>query len=215
MSTQKGRNVRVEIGATTGTTKTVTAITQANPGEATSTSHGQSAGTIGYLTSVEGMVELEGQAVSVSGPDTSLFDLEGIDTSDFGAFSGSCVFTPVATWKTLSEATSYEIPNAAADQLDTTTLLDNQRRSEAGMLAAQVVNFNAFSNPQGEAMALAIAAARAGDDLVFRITFPNGERRVFRGVPSLPGESVAVSQMATGGFGVNVKGRVLMLPAVS
>jgi hypothetical protein len=47
-----------------------------------------------------------------------------------------------------------------------------------------------------------------------RITASNGERRVFRGQPSLPGESQSVNALATSGFGVKVKGQVLMLPIV-
>lgn len=215
MSTQKGRNVRVEVGITEGSTDTVTAISKANPGVASATAHGNANGVIGYLTGVEGMTELEGQAVAVDDTATDAFDLEGIDTTNFGTFTDSCVFTPISAWATLSVLTQYEIPNAEADQLDVTTLLDNQKQSEAGMLAAQNVTFSGFSDPQLAAMAAVEAAARDGELLVFKITFPNGERRVFRGQPSLPGESVSVSQMATAGFGVTVKGRILKLPAVS
>jgi hypothetical protein len=57
-----------------------------------------------------------------------------------------------------------------------------------------------------------LAAARAGTSMTFRITLSNGERRVFRGVCSLPGESQGISQAATGSFKVAVKGRVHRLP---
>ena len=52
MSNVKGRGVRVEIAATYGTPITVTAVTLASPGVATSAAHGQSNDTVGYFSSV-------------------------------------------------------------------------------------------------------------------------------------------------------------------
>jgi hypothetical protein len=213
MSTQKGRNVRVEIAATYSTAKSVTGITKANPGVATSAAHALAEGAIGYFSGITGMTELEGQAGSVDATATNTFNVEGVDTTLFGTMTGTCSFTPVATWVTLSTATSYQISGGDIDQLDTTTLLDTIKQQDVGMLAAQTVSFDAFSDPQLAAMALAEAAAMTGGYIVMRISFPNGERRVFRGQPSLPGESVAVSAMATGSFSVTVKGRVLKLAA--
>ncbi len=214
MSTQKGRNVRVEVAATYTAAKTVSTISLANPGlVTTSAAHSMAEGTIGYFDGVSGMTELQGQAASVDTTLSTTFLTEGLNTTGFGALTGTCTFVPVATWTTLSTSTSYQIGGGEADQIDTTTLLDVVKQSDVGMLAAQTVSFDSFSDPQLAAMALLEAAAIAGGYVVMRITFPNGERRVFRGIPSLPGESVAVSAMATGSFSVSVKGRLLKLPA--
>jgi hypothetical protein len=214
MSTQKGRNVRVEVAATYTAAKTVSTISLAAPAlVTTSVAHAMAEGTIGYFSGVTGMTEIEGQAASVDTTLASTFLTEGISTVGYGALSGTCSFTPVATWTTLSTSTSYQIGGGEADQIDTTTLLDVVKQSDVGMLAAQSVSFDSFSDPQLAAMVLLEAAAVSGSYVVMRITFPNGERRVFRGIPSLPGESVAVSAMATGSFSVTVKGRVLKLPA--
>ena len=67
MSTQTGRNVRVEIAATYDTAKTVSAVTKANPGVASSTSHGMANGAIGYFSdTTEGMNELAGGALAAT-----------------------------------------------------------------------------------------------------------------------------------------------------
>ena len=213
MSTQKGRNVRVEVAATYSTAKSVSAITKASPADVTSTAHALAEGAIGYFSGITGMTELEGQAASVDTTVTNSFKAEGINSTNYGTFSGTCSFTPVATWTTLSIATSYQISGGDVDQLDTTTLLDVIKQNDTGMLAAQEVSFDSFSDPQLAAMTLLEDAAMTGGYVLMRITFPNGERRVFRGQPSLPGESVAVSAMATGSFKVIVKGRVLKLAA--
>lgn len=213
MATHKGRAVRVEVAATYNTAKPVTAVTQADPGVVTSTAHALAEGVVGYFTGVEGMTELEGQVASVDNSLTNSFDLEDIDTTDFGTFSGSADFVPVATWATLSAATQYEIGGAEIGQLDTTTLLDNQVQQEGGMLSVQSVTLSKFSDFQAAAAQLLIKAARKGELVVVRITLSNGERRVFRGQPSLPSESLSVNQIATSNLSFVTKKQVLLLPA--
>lgn len=213
MSIQKGRNVRVEVAATYAAVKTVSGITKANPGVATSAAHGLTDGAIGYMSGITGMVELEDQVISVDAPVSATFNLEGLDTTNFGTMTGTCSFTPVATWLTLSNSTRYSLGGGAADELDKTTLLDISKKVEFGMNAAETVSIDGFSDPQAAAAGIVEAAARAGTDVVFRITLNNGERRVFRGQPSLPGEELGVNAIATGSFNVAIKGRIMKLPA--
>lgn len=97
MANVRGRGVRVEIAATYGTAKTVTAVTQASPGVATSSAHGMANDTVGYFSSVGGMVQLEDQACRVKNQTANTFDLQGLNTTGYTAFT-SGTFTPVATW---------------------------------------------------------------------------------------------------------------------
>jgi len=213
MSTQTGRNVRIEVAATYSTPKVVTAVTKASPGVATSTSHAMADATIGYFDDpTAGMDEIAGGAYSVDAPATNTFNLEGEDTTTFGTFT-SGNFVPVATWATLSVATGYSIDGGAADTIDTTRLLDRIKQQEMGLLAAQTVNVDGFSDAQNAAVALLRAAALVAGYVVVRMTLSNGERRIFRGQPSLPGEQMAVGQKATATLQFTVKGKVGMLPA--
>ena len=212
MSVPKGRNCRVEIAATYAAAKTVTAVTKAMPPVVTSATHAMTEGTIGYFDTAAGMDELLGQAGSVDATATNTFNAEGLDSTSFGTFT-SGTFTPVATWLTLSSATSYEIPEGSADELDATTLLDRIKQTEAGLLSAQNVQISKLSDMQLPALALVRAAALNNGFIVVRITLSNGERRVFRGQPGLPGESQGLGALASSGFGIKVKGQVLMLPA--
>lgn len=211
MSVPKGRNCRVEIAATYAAAKTVTAVTKAVPPVVTSATHALVEGTIGYFDTAAGMDELLGQAVSVDATATNTFNAEGLDSTGFGTFTSGTV-TPVATWLTLSSATSYDIPEGAADALDATTLLDRIKQEQAGLLAAQSVQLSKFSDMQLPALAIVRAAALNDGYIIVRITLSNGERRVFRGQPGLPGESQSVAALATSGFGIKVKGQVLFLP---
>lgn len=209
----KGRNIKVEVGATNGTPVTVTAVTQASPGVATATAHAQADATVGYFSGVSGMAQLEGQAVRVDAPVTNNFTLQGLNTTNYAAFTAG-TFTPVATWQTLAECDQYDIGGGAADKIDTTCLIDIVKHEENGLLPTQSVTLNIkATDTPSTAMALIEAAAQAGNSLVFRITLQSGAVRVFRGEPSLAGESVQTGAVGTGSLSVAVKGFALKLAA--
>lgn len=206
-----GRNVRIEVSKTEGAAKTVTAVTLANPGVATSTAHGLADGAAGYMNGVTGMVQLDGQAVRVNSPAADTFQLEGINTADYPAFTAG-TFVPVTAWATLSRAASYQIGGGDADKLDNTTLLDAIKQEVNGLLAAQTISIDLkLETTDDEALQLINAAAVAQDYLVFRITLADGAQRLFRGQPSMFGESVGQGAIGTGSFSVTVKGQLLRL----
>jgi len=210
-----GRNVRVEVSKTETAAKTVTAVTQANPGVASSTAHGLLDGSVGYFSGVAGMMQLEGQAARVDTVLTDSFALQGINTTNYPAYTAG-TFIPVSVWSTLSRAASYDIGGGDADQIDTTVLLDVIKQTANGLLAAQTVKFDLkLDTTDEEALTLVRAAALSQAYLVFRITLSDGCQRIFRGQPSLPGENVGQGALGTGSFSVTVKGSVLFLPAVA
>ena len=76
----------------TGTTKTITGITQANPGVLTSNSHGFSNGDEIYIVSVAGMTEINSRNYRVANSTTNTFTLTdlhdvAINTTSFSAYS--------------------------------------------------------------------------------------------------------------------------------
>lgn len=210
-----GRGLRVEVSKTIGAAKTVSAVSNANPGVATSAAHGMAAGVVGFFDEVTGMVNLDGQAVRVHAPATDNFTLQGLNTTNFPVFTGG-KFSPVTAWSTLSKSTSYQIGGGDANKLKTTTLLDDIEQEENGLLAAQTVSIELnHETVDPEALTLINNAAMEQEYLVFRITFKDGAQRVFRGQPSMPGENTSQGSLATGSISVTVKGRVLRLPAVA
>lgn len=210
-----GRNVRIEVSKTEVAAKTVTAVSLANPGVASSAAHALTDGSVGYFNAVTGMVNLEGQAVRVDTVLTDSFALQGINTTGYPAFTAG-TFVPVTVWSTLSRAGAYEIGGGAADKIDTTVLLDTIKQEANGLLAAQTVKIDLkLETTDEEALSLVTAAALSQAYLVFRITLADGAQRVFRGQPSLPGENVGQGALGTGSFDVTVKGQVLRLPAIA
>lgn len=210
-----GRGVRVEVQKTVAAAKTITAISLAKPGVATSTAHALADGTVGFLDAVAGMVNLDRQAIRIDAPAANTFELQGIDTTTYPAFTAG-TFVPVTVWSTLSRSSSYNIGGGAAEKIKTTVLLDEIEQQANGLLAAQTVSFNInHETVDEEALQLISVAAINQAYLVFRITFKDGAQRIFRGQPSMPGEDVGQGALATGTLEVTVKGQVLRLPAVS
>lgn len=213
MANVKGRGVKVEVAATYSTAKTVTAVTLASPGVATSASHGLTDGAVGYFSGVVGMVQLEGQACRVDNPQTGTFELQGLNTTNYSAFT-SGNFTPVATWSTLAESTSYDIGGGSADKLDTTTLIDLRKKNEQGLLDASSLTFGLIpQDVPSAALQIIESAAQAQTPVLFRITLPSGAVRIAYGEPGVPGESVQKGALGSGSFDVTVKGLVLKLAA--
>lgn len=213
MANVRGRNVRVEIAATYASDVTVTAVTLASPGVATATSHGLANDAVGYFYDVVGMAQLEKQACRVKNQTTNTFELQGLNTTGYSAYT-SGKFKPVATWSALSEATSYSIGGGASDKLDVTTLLDIVRKEEQGLLPTQNVSMNVIAqDTPSAAMLLLESAVQTQGLVVVRITLGNGAVRVFTGEPSTPGEDVNVGAVGTGAIDFAAKGFVLKLAA--
>lgn len=210
MTTAIGRGVRVEIGLTNGTAKTVTAITKASPGVATSSAHAMANGTVGYFVATGGgMPQIDGQAARVYNQATNTFEVQGLNTTGYSDWATG-TFIPVATWGTLAEAVGYSIGGGGADTLDDTKLMDVAKQELNGLLASDTVTLDVKSQTfDSSVMQLIQDASIAQTYLVFRITLQDGSVRVFRGQPSRPGESLQVGQLATGQISIKVKGFVL------
>jgi hypothetical protein len=213
MANVKGRGVTVEVSSTYGTAKVVSAVTKANPGVASSTSHAMANNTVGYFDDVVGMGQLQYQACRVKNTATNAFDLQGLNTTNFSDFT-SGDFIPVTAWATLSESTSYSIGGGAGDKLDATRLIDLFKQEEQGNLPVQTVSMSVLAqDTPSAAMLLLESAAQTATGVVVRITLPNGAVRIAYAEPSLPGEDVQQGQLGTGSLDFAVKGFVLKLAA--
>lgn len=211
MGTIVVRNVKLEVALTYSAAKTVTAVTLANPGVATSSAHGLANGAVGYWTATGGgMPQVDGQATRVYNQSTNAFDLQGLDTTNYSAWV-SGTFTPVATWATLAEMTDFSYGGSTADQLDDTKAGDVIKQVLFGPLPADVAQVGVLSQTySATAMAFIESAAINQAYCVFRLTIgQDGSVRVLRGMPSRPGESMQRGQLATGQFQIAAKGLIL------
>lgn len=94
------------ISSTIDAAKTVSAVTNANPGVATSAAHAYANGDIVLLSS--GWTELNDRAVRVANQSTNAFDLEGFNTTAVGRYpAGAGIGTAkkISAWTALSQIT--------------------------------------------------------------------------------------------------------------
>ena len=212
----KGRGIRVEVATTLAAAVTAgaTAITLANPGVVTDASHGLANNTVGFWNTMVGMEQLEDQAFRVKNQTTDTFEMQGLDTSAFTAFT-SGTYQVATAWSTLAESTAYSIPDASTEDLDATTLLDVIDVIDSGNLAAQPINFGNMLLRETPSAALTNLqnAALAGTKVLLRITLQGGGIRIYYGTPSAPGEDVQAKQLGRASVSVKGRGRLLKLAA--
>jgi hypothetical protein len=91
--------------------KTITGITQANPGVITSNSHGLSNGDEIFVDAIVGMTELNGRNYRVAGATTNTFTLVDL----FGNAINTTGFTAYASGGTATEIYNIATPYAVAD----------------------------------------------------------------------------------------------------
>jgi len=171
--------VGVAIQSALGAAKTITAITKANPGVASSTSHGFANGAFVLLT-IQGMTQLDNRVFRVANVAAGTFELEGENTSSYDTFTSGTA-EEITFGTNLATATTLNASGGEYDYEDTTTIHDSVR-SQIPTLAAPV-NYT-FENIWDVADAGLIALKSASDNKVkraVRLTFSNAQKVLFNG----------------------------------
>ena len=201
-----GRNTTVEVENTLGAAVTITAIKQADwlaspSGEqVTANAHGFINGDIVVFT-VSGMSQLDGQVARVANKTTNTFDIEGIDTTLYSAFTSGTV-QKVSAFLTLGVARSVQAGNVSPNRLESTTLLDNEKQYVLGMSDTPEITIDILSAPLDSAVVRLDTAARLGSNIVFRLTMSDASKRLFRGQVTTASESISVNELVTGSLAV-------------
>lgn len=99
------------LGGLNTTTRTITGITQANPGVVTSAAHGFANGDIVYISGVVGMTELNGLEFVIANVAANTFELKGINTTSYTAYSSGGTANRVSVVLTAAAAPSTSAPH--------------------------------------------------------------------------------------------------------
>ena len=94
-------------GQITEATKSISAITKANPAVVTATSHGYSNGDHVWINDVGGMTEVNGRRYTVANKTTNTFELSGVDSSNYTTYTSSG--TAAKVYEIATEYTSAQL----------------------------------------------------------------------------------------------------------
>lgn len=203
-------NARVEVENTVGTATAITAITNADPGVVTSAAHGLTNGDVVKIVASDGMVELNNQVVRVANVTTDTFELEGIDTTNYGTYSssGTNTWQEVTAWLTLAAATSVNLGDAAPSELDGTRLIDRKAVTLYGLPGSVSGSIDIQHEPHTAAVQK-FKAADTSDLLAIRVTWNNGNIAVFGAKTAYSGGfSASVNNILTGAIPVTVPAEI-------
>lgn len=198
MSVSLPNGAVVHIASGYGAVKSMTAVTNANPGEATlESSHGVSTGDIMEVTS--GWSKLNNRIVRAGTVATNQVPLEGIDTTSttrYPAGSGTGSVREISGWTQLSQIigstseggeqqfTNYQLLEADAEVRIPTT------KSPAG------ISFTVADDPSLAGYILAQEANEDREPRAVRITLPNGAKLFYNAYISLsPIPSLTVNEV--------------------
>ena len=138
------------VGTTLAAAKTITSITNANPGVAASTAHGYSAGDIVLLSMPSRLDQRVARVVANASP-TNLFNLEGIDTTSTTLFpTGFGVGTSQAVtgFTSLSQVTDVQASGGDQQFYQWTYLEDGRQRQRPTFKSARSLSLQLSGAPR-------------------------------------------------------------------
>jgi hypothetical protein len=162
------------LATTLAAAKTITAITNANPGVASSTAHGYANGDILLLSMPS---RLDQRVVRVSGTAANTFNLEGIDTTSTSLYpSGFGVGTSQAATNFISLSQVTDIRTQGGDQqfYQWTYLDDGRQRQRPTFKNARTMNATLDFDPTLGWYSALQSADLANTVYVLRVTLPSG-----------------------------------------
>ncbi len=116
------------------------------------------------------MVELDGQACRVAAVTSDTFQLEGLNTTNYTAWTAGTV-KKVTAFSTLSSAQNVTMPNPAPNKIDITTLIDTAKQYAFGLTDAPDGSITGLFNPGGTAEGLIYTATNSNATMVMRLSF--------------------------------------------
>jgi hypothetical protein len=163
------------IATTYSAVKTITALSNANPGVATSNAHGFSNGDI--LEILSGWPLLNERIVRAASVDTNTFALEGIstaNTSRYPAGAGTGSAREVLTWTALSQITNSQSSGGEQQFAQWVYLEDGIQRQRPTFKNAKSLQLTLDYDPALAWYAALLAADEAGTPVALRAALPDG-----------------------------------------
>jgi hypothetical protein len=132
------------------------------------------------LLKVQGMAQVDYKVVRVAAATATTFQLEGVDTTAFDAFT-SGTFERITFGTTINNIADWSVSGGDFDFIDVTTIHDNVKKQIPGSANPSTISATTLWDPSD---AGSIALKNASDSKAIRcirIVFASGARVVFAG----------------------------------
>jgi hypothetical protein len=192
-----------------GTAKVITAITQANPAVVTSNAHGLLEGDIVTIAAVVGMTQLNGNTYIVANPAANTFELFGIDSTGYTAYTSGGTATPV-DFEQWCELRSGSFGGGQASEIDVTNMCSTSKEFRLGLRDNGEFTGDYNWVPADLGQKEAEKAQKDGVSRWFRLTMPAsvGGAVLFEGLVRSISTNFGVDQAFQGSVNVRITGDI-------
>ena len=183
MSIQIWSDVDVEVQSIAAATKTITAISKANPAVATSVGHGYALGSL-VLLRVKGFGALDYALVRVGAVTADTFVLKGVDTTDFSGTFVSGTASQITLGISAETITDVSPSGGDSAQVAISTIHKRPDFNIPGKAAPLSYALGSLWDVSDPALQAFKAAARAKKVLAVRFAWADGTEVLFAAQPS-------------------------------
>ena len=175
----------VSLATTYGTAKTVTAITNANPGVASSAAHGLANGALVAVTS--GWSNLNNRIVRVAATAASTFNLDGIDTTStllFPAGSGTGSVQEITAFTQISQIMGFQTSGGDQQFTNVSFMEQNFETQIPTLTSAMSISIDIADDPTLPGYIALKSAADARAIRALKLQLPDGSFLLYQGYVS-------------------------------
>ena len=173
------RNAVVQIQTALASAKTITGISKASEAVVTAT-HDYSVGDYILLYGITGMTQMNYRVVRVKSVSTTVsFVCEGVDSTNFTTWASGGSAQKITFGASFDNITQLELPDASPDEIDVTSIHDDERQIVFGHNAAQKGTLSLIANPLATAITEVQTASKAQERRAFLVTLASGQKALF------------------------------------
>lgn len=173
------RNAVVQIQTALASAKTITGISKVSEAVITAT-HDYSVGDYILIEAVGGMTQINNRVVRVKSVSTTVsFVAEGLDSTDFTTYTSGGTAKKITFGASFDNITQLDLPDGSPDEVDVTTIHDDEKQIEFGHQTAQKGTLSLIANPLATAVVEVQTASTALKRRAFLVTLASGQKALF------------------------------------
>lgn len=202
------RNVSVAIQTALAAAKTITGISKAAEAVVTAT-HDFSIGDYILIESVVGMTQINNRVVRVkSVTGTASFVCEGLNSQGWTTWGSGGTAKKITFGAAFGNVTSIDLPDATPDEIDVTTIHDDERQIDFGHDSAQKGTLSIIADAFDPGVVEVNKASAAKERRAFLVSLQNGYKALFNAYCSGgSGFSGGVGAVANGQIALTLRNR--------